>query len=138
VIESLVLLVHQRIDDAIGRVKTSAAPVAAVLVGGGALLVSRALGNASEIHRPPNAEVANAIGAAIAQVGGQVDRVFSLAEISRNDAIEQAKSDATDRAVEAGAAPHSVEIVEVDEVPLTYLPGSAVRIRVRAVGDLNV
>ena len=43
---------------------------------------------------------------------------------------------ATDRAVEAGAAADSVEIVEVEEVPLAYLPSNATRIRVKAVGDL--
>jgi hypothetical protein len=29
-----------------------------------------------------------------------------------------------------------VEIVDVDEVPIAYLPGNATRIRVKAVGDL--
>jgi hypothetical protein len=29
-----------------------------------------------------------------------------------------------------------VEIVEVEEIPLAYLPGNAVRIRVKAVGAL--
>ena len=41
-----------------------------------------------------------------------------------------------DRAVEAGAVADSVEIVEVEEVPLAYLPSNATRIRVKAVGDL--
>jgi hypothetical protein len=31
-----------------------------------------------------------------------------------------------------------VQIVEVEEVPLTYLPGNATRIRVKAVGDLDL
>jgi hypothetical protein len=30
-----------------------------------------------------------------------------------------------------------VEIVEVEEVPLAYLPGNATRIMVKAVGDLK-
>jgi hypothetical protein len=41
-----------------------------------------------------------------------------------------------DKAVAAGAEPHSVQIVDVDEVPLAYLPGNATRIRIKAVGDL--
>jgi hypothetical protein len=28
--------------------------------------------------------------------------------------------------------------VEVDEVPIAYLPGDAVRVRVKAVGDLQL
>lgn len=137
-VDSLMSSVHERIDEAIGRVKTIAAPSPVILVGGGAVLVSRPLSNAAEIFRPRNAEVANAIGAAIAQVGGQVDRVFALAGMTRQQSIDEAKDEAIRKAVQAGAAPESVEIVEVDEVPLTYLPGNAVRIRTRAVGDLKL
>jgi hypothetical protein len=36
-----------------------------------------------------------------------------------------------------GADPDSVEILDLDEIPLAYLPGSAVRITARAVGDLR-
>jgi hypothetical protein len=49
-----------------------------------------------------------------------------------------ARERATAKAVEAGAQPESVEIVEVDEIPLTYMPGNAIRVRVKAVGDLKV
>ena len=52
-------------------------------------------------------------------------------------ALAQARSEATARAVAAGAAPASVEIVDVENVPLTYLPGNATRIRVRAIGTLD-
>jgi hypothetical protein len=31
-----------------------------------------------------------------------------------------------------------VQIVEVEEVPIAYLPGNAVRVRVKAVGDLEL
>jgi len=56
--------------------------------------------------------------------------------MSRDEALAQAKREATDKAVAAGAAPETVEIVEVEEVPLAYLPGNATRIMVKAVGDL--
>ena len=46
--------------------------------------------------------------------------------------------DAQDEAVKAGASPATVEIVDIHEVPLAYLPGNATRIRVRAAGDLAV
>ena len=29
-------------------------------------------------------------------------------------------------------------IVDVDEIPLTYMPGNEMRIRVKAVGDLDL
>ena len=40
--------------------------------------------------------------------------------------------------VAAGAHPASVSIVDVEEVPLAYLPGNATRIRIKAVGDLSL
>ena len=107
-----------------------------ILVGSGAVLITRRLDAASEIVRPHHAGVANAIGAAIAQVGGEVDRVFSLEGLGREQALDEAKSQAVEKAIAAGAGPDTVEIVEVEEVPLAYLPSSATRIRVKAVGDL--
>jgi hypothetical protein len=47
-------------------------------------------------------------------------------------------SEAAARAVSAGADPGSIEVVEIDEVPISYLPGNALRVRVKAVGDLRI
>jgi N-methylhydantoinase A/oxoprolinase/acetone carboxylase beta subunit len=88
--------------------------------------------------KPDHYPVANAIGAAIAQVGGEMDRVFSLASMSREDALAEARAEATAKAISAGADPNTIQIVDVEEVPLAYLPGNATRIRVKAVGDLTI
>ncbi len=124
------------VEDAIDRVKTSPEPVPAVLVGGGSILLPDRLQGVLEVLRPAHYEVANAIGAAIAQVSGQIERVFSLDAISREEAVRQAADMAREEAVRAGADPAAVEVVEVDDVPLAYLPGNATRIRVKAAGDL--
>lgn len=81
-------------------------------------------------------QVANAVGAALSQVSGSVDYVVSLEKTPRDVAITEAKQRATDIAIEAGAVAKSVEIVEVVDIPLTYLPGNAIRLKVKAVGDL--
>ena len=86
--------------------------------------------------KPDHFEAANAVGAAIAQISGEVDRVYSLASMSRDDAVADAKAEATAKAIAAGADPATVQIVDVEDVPLAYLPGNATRIRVKAVGDL--
>ena len=128
--------IHALLEETIDRVKTRAADVPVILVGGGGVIVDRPLKGASEIIVPENADVANAIGAAIAQVGGEVDRVFSYDERGRDAALEEAKREASERATAAGAEAGSISILEVEEVPLAYLPGGAVRVRVKAVGDL--
>lgn len=137
-IEAALNTMHRMVDEAVDRMKTSAEPLPVILVGGGSILVSRDLPSASKVLRPENASVANAIGAAIAQVGGEVDRIFSLEGTSRDAVLAGAKAEASERAVKAGATAASVKIMDIEEVPLAYLPGSATRIRVKAVGDLVI
>jgi N-methylhydantoinase A/oxoprolinase/acetone carboxylase beta subunit len=128
--------VRGKIEDVVDRVKLSATPVPVVLVGGGSILVSDSLNGVTEVIRPAHAEVANAIGAAIAQVGGQVEKVYSLESVTREEALTAARDEALEKAITAGADPASVKVVEVEEVPLTYLPSNAIRVRIKAVGDL--
>jgi len=124
------------VETAVDRMKTSVEPIPLILVGGGVILVSREVEGTSEMVKPEHFSVANAIGAAIAQVGGETDRIFALAEIPRDEALAQAKEEASDKVEAAGADKETITIVDVDEVPLSYLPSNAVRIRVKAVGDL--
>jgi hypothetical protein len=102
------------------------------------VLLPDRLAGASVVIKPDHFAVANAIGAAIGQVGGEVDRVVSLAGITREEALDSARQEAIGKAVAAGAEGSSVEVVEIEEVPLAYLPSNAVRIRMKAVGDLRV
>jgi N-methylhydantoinase A/oxoprolinase/acetone carboxylase beta subunit len=130
------------VEESIDKMKTSANPVPVILVGGGGILIPRShydkLRGISKVIRPQNFQYANAIGAAIAQVSGEVDRIYALENITRADALAQAKKSANNEAVKAGARPETVQIVEVEEVSLAYLPGNAVRIRVKAVGELSI
>ncbi|GLY48933.1 hydantoinase/oxoprolinase family protein [Lentzea sp. NBRC 102530] len=127
--------IQHRVDHRLDRTRTSPEPMPVVLVGGGSALVQR-LEGASKIVRPEHHAFAGAIGAAIAQVGGEVDRVFTMAPGTRDEVLDGARQEAVDRAVAAGARAGSVRIVEVEEIPLAYLPGNASRVRARAVGDL--
>ena len=130
--------IDEMIERGIDRIKTSAGAVPVVLVGGGTILLGDELAGASEIIKPEYAAVANAIGAAIAQIGGEVDHVFSLDGTTREAVLASAREAAVAKAIDAGARADSVAIVEVDEIPLTYLPGNAIRFRVKAVGDLEL
>jgi N-methylhydantoinase A/oxoprolinase/acetone carboxylase beta subunit len=129
---------QERVAELVDRVKTSPQPLPVVVVGGGSILLEDRLAGASEILKPDHFAVANAIGAAIAQVGAEVDKVFSLTDVPRERALDSARQEATEKATAAGADASTVEIVDVEEVPLAYLPSNAVRIRVKAVGDLRL
>jgi N-methylhydantoinase A/oxoprolinase/acetone carboxylase beta subunit len=130
--------IEQAIAEAVDRMTMTAEPVSVVVVGGGSVLLGERLPGASELIKPDHFAVANAIGAAIAQVGGEVDRIFSLQHHSRDQVLEQATQEALERAVAAGAIRASVQVVDVEDVPLTYLPGNATRVRVKVVGDLEL
>ncbi len=128
--------IQRLLDEAVDRMKTAAGDLPVVLVGGGTVLVSRPIKGTSEMNVPENAGTANAIGAAIAQVGGEVEKVYSFEITGRDAAIAEAKKEATDKAIAAGADASTVEIVDIEEVPLAYLPGGSCRVRAKAVGDL--
>jgi N-methylhydantoinase A/oxoprolinase/acetone carboxylase beta subunit len=130
--------IADEVSRAVERMRTSADPLPAVVVGGGSILLPDQLSGAAKVYRPENFGVANAIGAAIAQIGGEVDRIFAVEPGGRDAVLATAKQEAVDRAIAAGAHPASIQIVDVDEVPIAYLPGNATRIRVRAVGDLSL
>ena len=125
------------IAETLDVMKTSPDPIPVVLVGGGSILVDDDIPGASTVTRPPHAGVANAIGAALSQVGAQVDRVVALEGTTRQDALSAVSDEAKARCVEAGAKAETVRVVDVDEVPLAYLPSNAVRMSLRVVGDLS-
>ena len=135
-VERTIEEIQARVETAVDRVKLSGGDVPVVLVGGGSILLGDSLAGASEVLRPEHANVANAIGAAIAQVGGQMERVYSLESSGRAEAIADCSAGAVERAVAAGADPATVEVVDVEEVPLTYVPSNATLVRVKAVGNL--
>jgi N-methylhydantoinase A/oxoprolinase/acetone carboxylase beta subunit len=127
----------ERVWTAIDQIKTSQEDIPLILVGGGSVILSETIEGVSKILKPENYDVANAIGAAIASVSGQVDKVFKLGGQTREEVIEEAKSAARDQAINAGADPAGIEIVEVDEVPMAYLTEPVVRIRVKAAGPFG-
>jgi N-methylhydantoinase A/oxoprolinase/acetone carboxylase beta subunit len=123
--------------DAIDRVKTARGDRPLIAVGGGSVLIPDEIPGISDVIRPDHFDAANAIGAAIASVSGQVDRIFHLGSGGRAAALSEAAAEAHDRAVAAGADPDSVGTVEIEEIPLAYLTTPAVRIRVKAAGPLR-
>lgn len=137
VAEAATAYIREHTERAIDGMKTSPEPVPIAIVGGGSILLPDDLEGASRVEKPDHYEVANAIGAAIAQVSGHVDRVFSLDDQERDDAVAEARDQARQDAIEAGADPDTVDIVDFEEIPLSYLPGNAVRMRAVAAGDLR-
>ncbi len=126
---------REKIEDAIDRMKTAAGEVRLIAVGGGAFLVPDRLAGVAQVIRVAHGDCANAVGAAIAQISGETDQVYR--DMRRDDAIAAAEAQARARAVAAGADPASLVTVDVEDMPLAYLPGNALRVRVRVAGDMK-
>ena len=123
-----------KVEDAVDRMKTEAGDLPLIAVGGGAFLVPNQVAGISEVIRVPHGDCANAVGAAIAQISGETDQVYR--DLPRAEAIALAEAQARDRAVAAGADRASLATVDVEDIPLAYLPGNALRVRVRVAGEM--
>ena len=104
--EKLLREIKGRIDsmiiNAVERMRVSPEKIPVLAVGGGSILIPEKVGDLSVI-KPENFAVANAVGAAIGQISGEVDRIFSLANLSREEALADARKEATEKAIAAGA-----------------------------------
>jgi len=133
-VEAALARIRAMIEEGVDRMKTDAGEMPLIAVGGGSFLVPPRLAGVSEVVNVPHQAVANAVGAAIAQVSGEVDQIFQ--DLSRDEAIARARQAATDKAIAAGADRATIQVVEVEDLPLAYLPGNSLRTRVRVVGDI--
>ena len=118
-----------RIEDAVDRIKVEPGNLPLVAVGGGAFLASDQLAGVSQVIRVRHSQFANAVGAAIAEIGGETDQIYR--NLTRSQAIAAAEAAARERAVAAGADFRALETVDIEDMPLAYMPGNALRIRVK-------
>ena len=128
--------IHRKLEKVIDQMKTSARAVPAILVGGGHILLSRAPFGVSEIHRPEHASVANAIGAAMAQVGARIKRIVDYSTLGREATIENLSAEASKMVTRAGGIADTAKVVEIEEMPMTHIQNNAVSLKIRAIGDL--
>ena len=136
VIQSAMKTMRETLNHHIEMMKPDDTPVPVILVGGGAVLIQGDLPAASEVIRPENAGVANAIGAAIAQVGGEAESMLSYSAMTRDKAIESVTQLAIDKALAAGADKKTVRTIDIEETEVPYMEGDMRRVRVKVVGDI--
>lgn len=128
--------IREMVEDCIDSLKISNNDVDVILVGGGSIVLPKQLAGTSHVYNPAHFGCANAIGSAISKVSGNYEQLIDYNQIPREKALEQAKAEAVRLAVAAGAIEKTVEIIEVEDVPLAYCVGNTCRVRVKAAGDL--
>ncbi|KAG9233836.1 putative hydantoin utilization protein A [Amylocarpus encephaloides] len=103
-------LVKKMLERAIDTMKTSAEDIPVMLVGGGAVIAPECWSG-----------VANAIGAATARVSGIIDTIESTETKSTAQVKEEISKRVIKKAVENGAREDTVQVVEMDHIPLQYI-----------------
>jgi N-methylhydantoinase A/oxoprolinase/acetone carboxylase beta subunit len=135
-IDKLVEILDKMVSDQVARARTSNKAIPVIAVGGGSVMMPSEV-DGLEVISPKHNDLANAVGAAIAQVSGQVSRVVLLNDdIDRDSAIKEVTEEATKIAVKRHADPKSISVLTVSDMPLSYLPGNNLLINVTVVGDL--
>ena len=125
------------VEDSVDAMKVSNADVDLILVGGGSIILPEKISGAATVLKPEHFGCANAIGSAISKVSGTYEKLMNYDELPREQSLEKAKNEAIELAVEAGAVRETVEIIEMEDVPLAYYPGNTNRVKIKAAGDLN-
>ncbi|MCP2635431.1 hydantoinase/oxoprolinase family protein [Microbacterium sp. HD4P20] len=127
-------VVAERLEEAVERLSLGRLDLPLVVVGGGGFLVPDDLASAGEILRPEHGGVANAVGAAISLAGGRADQMAPMGD--REAAIEAASEAAIAKAIQAGADPLQVSVVDVLETHVPYTAQPTLNVTVKAAGPL--
>lgn len=137
-VESYLAVIDQMVADLVARSRTSGETMPVLAVGGGSVLMAETV-DGLEVIRPPHFDLANAVGAAIAQISGEVSKIIPVsAGLTREQAIDQVTEEARAVAIARGADPESLVVLSKSDVPLSYLPGNNLSISVTVVGDLKL
>lgn len=130
------LQIKRILEQAVEGMKVSDSPVTLLLVGGGSIVRMDDLKGVAECIIPPHHDSANAVGAAIAKVAGEIDSIEILSDRDEKTVLEEAKNKAIEAAVARGADRADVKIVAIDKIPLQYVTNKATRLIIKAVGRL--
>lgn len=137
--ESYYKVVTRHLEKAIDRVKTSRDDIPVIIVGGGAFISPNVLKGASKVIKPPYAQVANAIGAALGKISASASAFRNLKGVT--DGLKQAVLDelievASMEAYDKGALKESIKVVDLVSDAVPYVEG-VYDFRVKVVGDVD-
>ena len=115
--KDIIKLMDQMVEDKVARARTSSEKIPVIAVGGGSVMLDNKIDGLNVI-KPPHNDLANAVGAAIAQVSGQVSKVILIDDkIDRESAIKQVTDEATKLAVDRNADPNTINVLAVSDMP---------------------
>ncbi len=122
----------KRIYNLISKIGPEENKLPIVMIGGGSSLIPKSMLSGRFII-PSHANIANAYGAALAEISGTVDTVVSLEE--RQKMLESLQQQAIQAAIQQGADYKTVRIIDIEIIPYHYVPNRMARVIVRASGS---
>lgn len=128
--------IKKMLEGVIEDMKVSSAHVVVLLVGGGSIIHMGDLEGVSEVITPPHHDSANAVGAAIAKVAGEIDVIEVLERSNEKETMARLSQEAIEIAVRKGALRGDIKIMKVEKIPLAYVTDRSTRITISAVGSL--
>ena len=114
---------------------SSSTTLTCILVGGGSAMIPHALLR-EHYQRPNHYAVANAYGAALAEISATLDQVFYL-DRNREQTLKTCEEEAKRRTVSAGADPQTVRIIDKQLLPFYYMPNQMTRVLMTAAGKIK-
>lgn len=132
-------LIKAKFEEMIVSAKTQPKPLAVAVVGGGALLCPKSLHDSTNIISTTLASVANAVGAACAQLSATADTIFEISSSRSRDEDELVKlatERATQKCIGHGATRETLRIVKRQVMEMAYITGK-IRVIVRVVGNFD-
>lgn len=124
-------MVKKRVEKTIDEIKTDPEDIPVILVGGGSMVVPTEFAGATKTYESEHSEVAGALGATLAEVAAYAENVVDLEVRDRQEAIDETVQMAIDNVVRNGGDGDSANVLDIQEVPFSYMPGEREKIRVK-------
>ncbi len=125
-----------KVVQALRTMQGKAKPLPVIVVGGAASLIVKALEGTEfekQLRVLPDAAVANAYGAAVAEVAACTNVVLSLTQ-NRETVLEEMKRQTLAKAIEKGSHPTRTRITSVDITPYAYSKEGLAKVSITAAG----
>lgn len=134
--QQLYMQAEQHVTQLVRQMRGREQALPCVFVGGGSRLFSATCplkaANAASSALAEYFDVANAYGAALAEISGTVDTLVSLTQ--RESTLEALKAQATERAIAKGANPNGLRLIDQQIIPYPYASGQMARVIMRMSG----
>lgn len=147
IIDETLHFIERTITMGVDRMKMNKESIPIVICGGGSILIDsqQTFTGVSQIIRPSHYAVCNAVGAALCSVSSTIESIIDLIPSSvdggeqRQRELNQLMIVARQQCEQNGANPNTIELVDIEQVPLTYYPGGyRHRVLLTAIGQLDM